>query len=142
MKKFIIVMAAMLGMVATAHAQSNWTRAATHYTIYTAGTYATMYFSQSGLPSSNSITSVTVTVNPYPNGNTGETIQICYAHPYSSTYGYCQSQFITGPQTFVYSTQFDGLNARGTFYVRHTLVDGTFPAYPNSVQDIVSVDYQ
>ena len=130
---------------APAHAATgSWVENQTHYNIYFDGGWATMYFSKppTSLPLNGLITSTTIVVRPYSNGNTSETIRICYQQVYSSTDYLCwDAGTITGSTTYT-PTLFNGLNARGKITIRHTLVGGTYPATGVGVQDGVTVTYQ
>lgn len=116
-----------------------WQDTTTHYAIYFDGGYATMPFlGPSSVPSyGTSITNVEYAWSPYDNGNTNEFVQICYSEPYSSAIEYCND--ISGSQTGNIQA-YDGFNAKGTFWIRHTLTGGAYPVY-STATDTVTVTY-
>lgn len=141
MKKLLALFAVALCVSSSAFAiNGSWSKTTLHYTIYLSGGYATMPFSPpSSVPiSGTSITSVTYNWSPYPNGNTTETVQLCYSKPYSSTLERCQdvSSLQSGSRN-----EFNGLSARGSFWIRHTLTGGTYPATASGMSDTVTVNY-
>ena len=88
--------------------------------------------------SGTSVTSVSYSWQRYPNSNTSEVVEICYSNPYSSTIQYCNniSSSLSGTVHF-----YDEFSARGSFYIRHTIFGGTYPATPLSNYDTVTVNY-
>lgn len=140
MKKWFFLLV-LLGISFNSHAaDTSWSKTTAHYIIYANHGWATMPFSPpSGVPiSGTSVTSVAYQWTPYNNGNTSDLVQLCYSQPYSSVIGSCQN--ISNAQTGT-RHEFDGYSARGTFWIRHTLTDGTYPAYANGASDMVTVNY-
>ncbi|WP_150125100.1 hypothetical protein [Aquaspirillum sp. LM1] len=139
MKKFIL-MCAMLGFAAQSHAVSgSWSKDTLHYTIYASNTAATMPFRSTTYMSTGAsyVTSLSWQWTPYANGNFSEVVQICYSGKYSTVIGGCR----TYPARQGTTQDFNGLDASGTFWVRHTLVGGSYPAV-SSTADRISVVYQ
>ena len=139
MKKTLFLLLGLLAGVSVAHAQS-WTKTVTQYAIYMDGGQATMSFgAPSSLPVRNlPVTSVDYVWTPYPNGNTRETVELCFSAPYVTTPGKCVD--ISNSRTGRDSTNFRYQEARGTFYIRHTLRGGKYPIYSTG-RDTVTVNY-
>ncbi|MDR1888494.1 MAG: hypothetical protein LBQ81_03805 [Zoogloeaceae bacterium] len=49
---------------------------------------------------------------------------------------------MSNAQTGSFTAPFVGLSGRGTFYIRHKLTGGTYPANGNGIQDTVTVTFQ
>lgn len=142
-----VLSACLLTLVAWASpsmaATSSWTLSKVHGTIYGSGSYSTLWFqvAQTSLPTNPLITSTTVTVTPYSNGFTTDTVHICYQQPLTTTDYACYPDFnITATTTVTIST-FNGQSAKGTVSVRQKLVGGTYPA-SSLTKDTVTVNYQ
>jgi hypothetical protein len=136
--------ALLLGASPSFAATSYWTISKTHVTVWANGNYGQNTFqkAQTSLPPSPVITSTVVTVTPYSNGFTTDTVQICYWLQYTSTDYICYANFnITSTTTRTISS-FNGQSAKGTVVVRHYLTGGTYPAYGGTAQDSVTVNYQ
>ena len=112
-----------------------------HYTIYNSGTSATMPFTvPSSVPNTGAVvTSVSYQWRPYPNGNISEIVELCYTPKYA-TNPPADCVNITAEQSDI-NTDFAGRDAKGQFWIRHTIIGGTYPAYPSSVRDEIIVDY-
>jgi hypothetical protein len=154
MKKSLFALIAATGLAAASAVQaqepqaqpqpqavtSPWTASATHNTVYTDGSTASVFLMPpAGVSTSAKITHVEGRWNPYPNGNTHEEVQICYAQPSSSVYGDCVN--ISTRPTFNLSN-YAGQSARGSFAIRHTLTGGSYPATGSGVKDSISVYFQ
>lgn len=141
MKKYLVSLAVLLCVSFSAYAtDGTWSKTTLHYNIYSSGGFATMPFSPPpSVPiSGTTITLVTYNWSHYQNGNTNELVELCYSAPYSSIIGRCTP--ITASQTGT-SPNFNGLSARGSFWVRHTITGGTYTAVPANMSDIVTVNY-
>lgn len=140
MNKWILLPLLLVVASVSYAVDTSWSKITTHYTIYMSGGWATMPFSPpSSVPiSGTTVTSVSYQWSTYPNGNSSELVEICYSNPNSSTIQYCHniSASKTGTVHF-----YDGFSARGTFWIRHTLTGGTYPATANSRTDSVTVNY-
>lgn len=137
-----LMLAAAIGLPVLAHAATDsYSASRIHYTIYTSGGsgFATMPFAspQSVPRNGATVTSVNYTWSRYNNGNTSEFVQLCYSPQFSSVIGNCVD--ISASQTGT-STAHAGLNARGQFWIRHTLTGGTSPAF-STASDHVTVNY-
>lgn len=140
MKKYLVVLLSMLGLISSAYALTgSWSKTTTHYTIYLSGGYATMPFGPpTSVPiSGTSIMSVAYTWTPYANGNTSEIVELCYSEPYSSIIGNCTNISAARSGT---SSGYNGKSARGKFWIRHTINGGTYPAI-STTTDSVTVTY-
>ncbi len=140
MNKWILLPLLLIVASVSYAVDTSWSKTTTHYTIYMSGGWATMPFSPpSSVPiSGTTVTSVSYQWSTYPNGNSSELVEICYSNPYSSTIQYCHN--ISASQTGTVHF-YDGFSARGTFWIRHTLTGGTYPATANSRTDSVTVNY-
>lgn len=135
MKKFIIVMAAMLGMVSAAHAQvtSPWTQAKLAPTVYSAGTTNSSFFiTPTTIPTGSVITSVSWVINPYTNGATVQEYRVCYTQRYASSPYQCHDTVVGAGNTNV----FNGYDAKGSFSIQVKLTGGTYPVYPSHTNTI------
>lgn len=145
MLSLIAVLAALtLGASPSFAATSSWTISKVHGTVYASGLWSTLFFQkpQTSLPPSPVITSTVVTVRPYSNGFTTDTVRVCYQRQYEYTDYACYPDFnITSATTFTINT-FNGQSAKGTVSVRQTLTGGTYPASGGTTQDSVTVNYQ
>ncbi len=140
MKK-IILMCAMLGFAAQSHAVvGSWSKQTAHYPIYFSGGYAEMPFgAPTSMPTLTSfVTSVAWQWTGYGNGNTSRVVQICYSKKYSYTLERCRD-ISAFPQGSTHA--FDGLDASGKFWIRHTINGGSYPAI-SSATDSVTVNHQ
>ena len=135
MKKKLALLFLMLSAISSAHAAiTTWTKATTHYTIYSSGGYAAMPFAPpSSVPSSGVVSTVQYSWFPYANGNTLESVELCYSAPYSSVIGNCQN--ISGTRTGT-SFNFAGKSAKGEFWIRHTIFGGTYPTVSTTTDSI------
>ena len=125
-------------------ATSSWTIAKTHGTVVENGLWSTLSFqkAQTSLPANPLITSTVVTVRPYANGFTTDTVHICYTRQFDLNEFACYPDFtITGALTVTIPT-FNGQSAKGTVSVRQTLSGGAYPASGGTTQDSVTVNYQ
>lgn len=140
MNKWILLPLLLIVASVSYAVDTSWSKTTSHYTIYMSGGWATMPFSPpSSVPiSGTTVTSVSYQWSTYPNGNSSELVEICYSNPYSSTIQYCHN--ISASQTGTVHF-YDGFSARGTFWIRHTLTGGTYPATANSRTDSVTVNY-
>lgn len=140
MNKWILLPLLLVVASVSYAVDTSWSKTTTHYTIYMSGGWATMPFSPpSSVPiSGTTVTSVSYQWSTYPNGNSSELVEICYSNPNSSTIQYCHN--ISASQTGTVHF-YDGFSARGTFWIRHTLTGGTYPATANSRTDSVTVNY-
>ncbi|MGJ3591388.1 flagellar protein FlhE [Stutzerimonas stutzeri] len=84
-----------------------------------------------------SVTSVNYTWSSYNNGNTSEIVELCYSPQYSSSISNCVD--ISAAQSGT-STAHAGYNARGQFWIRHTISGGSYPAISTS-SDLITVNY-
>lgn len=135
-----LVLAAAIGLPLAAHAATgSYSASKLHYNIYSSGGFATMPFSvPSSVPRTGAtVTSVNYTWSSYNNGNTSELVELCYSAQYSSTIGNCVN--ISSAQSGT-TTAHAGLNAKGQFWIRHTITGGSYPAVSNS-SDYVTVNY-
>ena len=123
-------------------AEDFWENTRLGYSIYFSGGYATTPFNpDSSVPRRNTeITSVAWNWNSIPNNNTSESVELCYRREYSNVDLRCLD--ISSAKND-FSDAFDGLDARGRFYMRFTIAGGTYPAYSTSrTADTVRVDYK
>ena len=141
MKKIsALVLAAAIGLPLAANAATDsYSASRIHYTIYATGGTATMPFNvPSSVPRNGAtVTSVNYTWTPCNNGNTSELVWLCYSPQYSSTIGDCVD--ISASQSGTV-THHAGFNARGQFWIRHTISGGSYPAISTS-SDHVTVNY-
>ncbi len=141
MKKLsALILAAAIGLPFFANAATDsYTASRMHYTIYGSGSYATMPFVvPSSVPRNGAaVTPVNYTWSSYNNGSTSEIVELCYSPQYSSTIGNCVD--ISAAQSGT-STAHAGYNARGQFWIRHTIFGGNHPAISTS-SDHVTVNY-
>ncbi len=135
-----LVLAAAIGLPLAAHAATDsYSASRMHYNIYGSGGFATMPFTvPSSVPRNGAtVTSVNYTWSSYNNGNTSEIVELCYSAQYSSIIGSCVD--ISASQSGT-RTEHAGLNARGQFWIRHTISGGSYPAVSTS-SDHVTVNY-
>jgi Flagellar protein FlhE len=134
-----LVLMAPLALPAYASA-STWTETAHPGTIYLDGFYTTEFFHPPvTTPSTTtSITSVGYNWMRFTNGNAADDVVMCYQQRFSSTDHRCTG--ILATQTGATSL-FNGLSAKGSFTLRHTLTGGTYPAFGTSLTDTVTVNY-
>lgn len=147
MKRYMLCLVSCLVLAGSAYAQvsfSSWTKTILHNTVYATNTTASMTFSTTTftppLPplSTPLITGIVYTWRPYPNGNNSETVFICYRRLYATNDLGCVNVSTIRSGTL---HNFDNENAKGTVFVRHTLVGGTYPATASGVSDTITVNY-
>ncbi|WP_271222350.1 hypothetical protein [Streptosporangium carneum] len=122
-------------------ATGSWTVYQPQGTITSDGGSAITYFSKATTPSTGQITGTTLLVQPYSNGRTSETVDVCYQEPGTATDYRCAGPFSFSSSMGIWLHSFDGLDPKGTITVKHTLHGGTYPAAGTGV-DRVTVDYQ
>lgn len=139
MKKAILI-CAMLGFAAQSHAVvGSWSKQTAHYPIYFSGGYAEMPFNApASMPTLTSfVTSVSWQWQSYGNGSSSEIVLICYSKKYSNVIGNCNRINAQQGSTSV----FNGFDASGKFWIKHTLTGGNYPAISNGF-DQVTVNHQ
>ena len=138
-------------------ADASWTKATTHYTIYSNGGYATMPFDPPTTVPKNGgkITTVSYSVTPYTaklkyKEAMQETIYMCYAYPYSKENDkFCQ--YLDKTEGSV--NAFQNLNPYGSIWIKHTVtvdlskidndkLSEIFPIFADGRTDTVTVNYQ
>jgi len=140
-----ILAALTVGASPSFAATSSWTISRLHDVVYASNSSRTVTFQvpQTSLPASPVITSTIVTVRPYSNGFTDDTIHICFQRQLEYTDYACYPDFKITDLTTVTIPTFNGQNAKGTVSVRQTLTGGTYPATSGgTTQDSVTVNYQ
>lgn len=138
MRKYILI----IGMIV-----SSFTFAASDFyertyrapNIYGDGGWGTTFFTRpSSVPlNGTSVTNVTWDWGNYTNGAHTQVMELCYRVQYTQIQNPCID--ITNAPTGT-SNAFNGLSARGSFDLRHTLYGGSYPVYP-SHDDYIRVDY-
>jgi hypothetical protein len=131
----------LTSLPASAATTASWTSTQAHSTLYSSGAESSTYHTKTSPrpPSTGKITSVAYQVTPYANGNTAETVRLCYDPIYTTTHTLCQDITVTGTATLT-TTTFNGLDPRGTFVFTHAVTGGTFPTASGA--DTVTVTYQ
>ena len=83
------------------------------------------------------VTSVAWQWQSYGNGSSSEIVLICYSRKYSNVIGNCNRINAQQGSTSV----FNGFDASGKFWIKHTLTGGNYPAISNGF-DQVTVNHQ
>ena len=136
----MLALIATIGLSSAANAiDDNYSATRSHYTIYYSGSQATMPFTvPSKVPNIGAtVTSVDYEWTPYNNGNTSEIVELCYSPKYSSTIGYCSNISASQVDNSFAHTGFD---AKGQFWIRHTIEGGSYPVY-SYASDKITVNY-
>lgn len=140
MKNLISVFViSLLFSAAASAATSSWTKSTAHYTIYWSGDFATMPFTQTvGVPNSGTVvTTIEYNWSDYGSTRTSEIVELCFSARYTTVISDCID--ISASKTGIV-TYYAGKSARDSWYIRHTITGGSYPAY-DTKPDTLKVNY-
>lgn len=145
MKKSPLILSAILGLSVSFNAlasSDSWEKTRLGYSFYGEGEVSSTGFSgDANVPRYNtSITNVSWEWNPVHTAKSIE-VQLCYIKQYNWKDYKCID--ITYAQQGNNTEAFDGLSAKGKFYMRFMTFGGSYPIYSSDrVKDTVRVDYK
>ncbi|MDR0233591.1 MAG: hypothetical protein LBI31_02110 [Zoogloeaceae bacterium] len=111
--------------------------------VYTEGSENSVFFNApTTISSSATITGVSWNIVRYLNGAPTQEFKICYAQPYTTTYGNCRD--VSNELTGINVSQYNGLPAKGSCRITARLSGGgSYPAIPGPTETFtLQVNYQ